>query len=120
MIQGLIPPILRPIEKALYNVVLASTSSNGKGFFYDNYLECNPGFLQFQNRRHGIRDQYHTCSCCPPNVLRLIASLDIYIYSSYKDQLVVNQFISSELVLILPPKKTVLLLPVVNGGRLYL
>ena len=85
------------IENSIYNLILASTSIDGKGFFYDNYLECNPGFLQFQNRRHGIRDEYHTCSCCPPNVLRLMASLDIYIYSSYKDQLVVNQFISSEL-----------------------
>ena len=33
------------IEKALYNVVLASTSSDGKAFFYDNYLECVPQFL---------------------------------------------------------------------------
>ncbi len=85
------------IENSIYNLILASTSIDGKGFFYDNYLECNPDFLQFQNRRHGIRDEYHTCSCCPPNVLRLMASLDIYIYSSYNDQLVVNQFISSEL-----------------------
>ena len=85
------------IENSIYNLILASTSIDGKGFFYDNYLECNPGFLQFQNRRHGIRDEYHTCSCCPPNVLILMGSLDIFIYSSYKDQLVVNQFISSEL-----------------------
>ena len=35
------------IEKALYNTILASTSANGKGFFYDNYLECIPEFLVF-------------------------------------------------------------------------
>ena len=83
------------IEKALYNVVLASTSSNGKGFFYDNYLECVPKFLSFQNRRHGIRDEYHVCSCCPPNITRIIADMDRYIYSVLNEGIEVHQFISS-------------------------
>jgi len=83
------------IERALYNTVLASTSANGRGFFYDNYLECNPGFLEFQKRRHGIRDEYHTCSCCPPNVLRLIADLGRYVYSETAEGLEVHQFISA-------------------------
>jgi DUF1680 family protein len=83
------------IERALYNTVLASTSANGRGFFYDNYLECNPGFLEFQKRRHGIRDEYHTCSCCPPNVLRLIADLGRYVYSESSEGIEVHQFISA-------------------------
>ena len=85
------------IENSLYNLLLASTSLDGKGFFYDNYLECDPDFLHFQQRRHGIRDEYHTCSCCPPNITRLIASMDMYIYNSFKDCLVVDQYISSNL-----------------------
>ena len=85
------------IENSLYNLLLASTSHDGKGFFYDNYLECNPGYLHFQQRRHGIRDKYHTCSCCPPNITRFIASMDMYIYNTFKDNLVVDQYISSEL-----------------------
>jgi DUF1680 family protein len=85
------------IEKALYNTVLASTSANGKGFFYENYLECIPGFLTFQHRRHGIRDEYHTCSCCPPNITRIIADLDRYIYSSSNEGIEVHQYISSEI-----------------------
>ena len=85
------------IENNLYNLILASTSQDGKGFFYDNYLECNPGYLHFQDRRHGIRDEYHICSCCPPNITRLIASMDMYIYNIYQDSLVVDQYISSEL-----------------------
>jgi len=85
------------IENSLYNLLLASTSQDGKGFFYDNYLECNPGYLHFQQRRHGIRDEYHTCSCCPPNITRFIASMDTYIYNTYKNNLVVDQYISSEL-----------------------
>ena len=84
------------IEKALYNTILASTSANGKGFFYDNYLECIPEFLVFQQRRHGIRDEYHTCSCCPPNINRLIADLGKYIYSSCSEGINVHQYISSE------------------------
>ena len=85
------------IENSLYNLLLASTSQNGKGFFYDNYLECNPGYLHFQQRRHGVRDKYHTCSCCPPNITRFIASMDMYIYNEYRNSLVVDQYISSEL-----------------------
>jgi len=85
------------IENSLYNLLLASTSLDGKGFFYDNYLECNPGYLHYQQRRHGIRDEYHVCSCCPPNITRLFASMDMYIYNLYQDSLVVDQYISSEL-----------------------
>ena len=82
------------IENSLYNLLLASTSLDGKGFFYDNYLECNPGYLHSQQRRHGIRDEYHMCSCCPPNITRLFASMDMYIYNSHEDSLVVDQYIS--------------------------
>ena len=85
------------IENSFYNLILASTSQDGKGFFYDNYLECNPGYLHFQDRRHGVRDEYHICSCCPPNIARLIASMDMYIYNTYQKSLVVDQYISSEL-----------------------
>ena len=85
------------IENGLYNLLLASTSLDGKGFFYDNYLECDPGYLHAQQRRHGIRDEYHLCSCCPPNITRLFASMDMYIYNSYENSLVVDQYISSEI-----------------------
>ena len=84
------------IENSLYNLLLASTSLDGKGFFYDNYLECDPVYLHAQQRRHGIRDEYHLCSCCPPNITRLFASMDMYIYNAYDDSLVVDQYISSE------------------------
>ena len=83
------------IENSLYNLLLASTSLDGKGFFYDNYLECNPVYLHAQQRRHGVRDKYHLCSCCPPNITRLIASMDMYIYNEIEDSLVVDQYISS-------------------------
>jgi DUF1680 family protein len=84
------------IERALYNVVLASTSTSGKAFFYDNYLEYIPDFQKFQHRRHGVRDEYHTCSCCPPNVLRIIADLERYIFSQPGEEIMVNQYINSE------------------------
>ena len=85
------------IENSLYNLLLASTSLDGEGFFYDNYLECVPGYLHSQGRRHGIRDKYHMCSCCPPNITRLFASMDMYIYNLYQDSLIVDQYISSEI-----------------------
>ena len=86
------------IENSLYNLLLASTSLDGKGFFYENYLECVPGYLHSQQRRHGVRDKYHICSCCPPNITRIIASLDMYIYNIFENSLVVDQYISSEFI----------------------
>ena len=88
------------IENSLYNLLLASTSLDGEDFFYDNYLECVPGYLHSQGRRHGVRNKYHKCSCCPPNITRLFASMDMYIYNSYQDSLIVDQYISSEIDLI--------------------
>ena len=85
------------IENSLYNLLLASTSLDGEGFFYDNYLECVPGYLHSQGRRHGVRDKYHICSCCPPNITRLFASMDMYIYNLHQDSLIVDQYISSEI-----------------------
>ena len=84
------------IENSLYNLLLASTSLDGRCFFYDNYLECDPVYLHAQQRRHGIRDEYHRTSCCPSNITRLFASMDMYIYNAYEDSLVVDQYISSE------------------------
>jgi hypothetical protein len=78
-------------------LLLARTSLDGEGFFYDNYLECETGYLHSQQRRQGVRDKYHICSCCPPNITRLFASMDMYIYNYYDESLVVDQYIYSEI-----------------------
>ncbi|MBQ1260782.1 MAG: glycoside hydrolase family 127 protein [Clostridia bacterium] len=90
------------IERALYNGVLSGLSVDGKRFFYTNPLEINVS-EQYENS-HGVRALPITqrppvfdCSCCPPNINRLLASLGNYIYGQDGDTLFVNQFISSKL-----------------------
>lgn len=87
------------MERALFNVVLGSMSRDGKHFFYVNPLdvwpeasEKNPG------RRHvkPVRQKWFGCSCCPPNIARLLASLGQYIYSVHQDTLYTHLYIGGE------------------------
>jgi len=87
------------IERALYNIVLASMSKDGKHFFYVNPLEVwpeacekNPG----KNHVKPVRQKWFGCACCPPNVARLLASLGQYIYTADDNSLYTHLFIGSD------------------------
>ncbi|WP_137288408.1 glycoside hydrolase family 127 protein [Natronorubrum halophilum] len=79
------------IEWTLYNAVLVGMSRDGTEFFYDNRLESD-------GDHH--REGWFECACCPPNVARLLASLEEYLYATGRDdaddpRLYVNQYVSS-------------------------
>jgi DUF1680 family protein len=66
------------MERALYNAVAGSTTSDGTAFFYSNPL-------QVRTHRDGAHEQaparrvgWYDCACCPPNVARLVSSLQHY------------------------------------------
>ncbi|MNB73447.1 Non-reducing end beta-L-arabinofuranosidase [compost metagenome] len=87
------------MERALYNNVLGSMAQDGKHYFYVNPLEvwpqacsCNPGKHHVKAERQG----WFGCACCPPNVARLLTSLNQYIYSVHGDTLYTNLYIGSE------------------------
>lgn len=90
------------VERVLYNGVLSGVSLDGKGFFYENPLEINVR-EKYENRvgRRRLpitqRLSHFFCSCCPPNISRLLPSLGNYVYGADGDTLYVNQFVSSEL-----------------------
>ena len=90
------------IERAIYNGVLSGLSLDGTKFFYTNPLQINLG-EHFQNmydrRRLPItqRPAIFECSCCPPNVNRLLSSLGNTVYGCEGDTLYVNQFVASSL-----------------------
>ncbi len=69
------------MERALYNGVLSGVSLDGRRFFYVNPLAVFPS--TFAGGRHGAteRQDWFGCSCCPPNIARLLASLPRYAYS---------------------------------------
>ncbi|MCZ8521385.1 MULTISPECIES: glycoside hydrolase family 127 protein [Paenibacillus] len=89
------------LERALYNNVIGSMSQDGKHYFYVNPLEVWPEASRNNPGRHHVkevRQKWFGCSCCPPNVARLLSSLNDYIYTaSAEDSVVhVHLFIGSE------------------------
>lgn len=89
------------IERAFYNGVLSGISLDGKRFFYENALEINLN-EHFENAfgspRYPItqRPEIFGCSCCPPNLNRLLSSLGGYIFGLEDNTLFINQYASSE------------------------
>ncbi len=92
------------IERVLYNGFLSSVSLDGKSFFYENPLEIYPP-LKFRDASMGDgttrlpitqRVEVFECSCCPPNITRLIATLGEYVYSHSDDTFFIHQYISSK------------------------
>jgi DUF1680 family protein len=76
------------VEKALYNGVLSGVSLDGRGFFYVNPLASNGNHA---------RTPWFQCACCPPNVLRTIASLGGYVYATSGEALYINLFVGGHL-----------------------
>lgn len=77
------------MERALYNNVLGSMSKDGKHFFYVNPLEVWPEASRKNPEKHHVkpvRQKWFGCSCCPPNVARLLSSLDDYIYDISEEE----------------------------------
>lgn len=77
-----------PVETSLYNALLSGIALDGKKFFYVNPLASMGG--------HHRREWYE-CACCPPNVLRSIASIGGYAYATSKDSLYVNLYAGGKL-----------------------
>lgn len=90
------------MERALYNCALAGMALDGKHFFYVNPLEVNPEKSKkdpTKSHVKPVRPSWLGCACCPPNLARLIASLDEYVYTVSDDRILINQYIGSESVL---------------------
>jgi uncharacterized protein len=64
-------------ERTLYNAVLSGVSLDGELYFYVNPLADN-GETEHLHRGGPSRKPWHNVACCPPNVMRLVASLGHY------------------------------------------
>jgi hypothetical protein len=75
------------MERALYNGFLVGVSQKGDRFFYQNPLISYGNYDRFD---------WINVPCCPPNVVRLMASLGGYIYAQAADGIYVNLYIGSK------------------------
>jgi DUF1680 family protein len=74
------------MERVIYNGFLDGVSLNGDRFFYQNPLKSFGNYQRFE---------WINTPCCPPNLVRLIASLQGYIYAQAPGKVYVNLFIGS-------------------------
>jgi hypothetical protein len=75
-------------ERVLYNGFLAGVALDGERFFYVNPLHVRADSTLGP---HG-RQEWFSCACCPPNVMRTLASLSHYFATSDDGGLQVHQY----------------------------
>ncbi|MDI6828796.1 MAG: glycoside hydrolase family 127 protein, partial [Armatimonadota bacterium] len=76
------------MERTLYNGFLSGVSLDGWHYFYTNPLAC---YKEYQ------RVPWFDCTCCPTNVVRMIASIPGYFYSTSEEGVWVHLYDNSRL-----------------------
>jgi len=89
------------IERTIYNGVLPGVSLAGTEFFYDNPLQRRTVRAAAVSG-HGERSGWFPCACCPPNLMRTLASWDQYLATTDLDGIQLQQYASAEIVADLP------------------
>ncbi|PLS27656.1 beta-L-arabinofuranosidase domain-containing protein [Bifidobacterium parmae] len=79
------------VERAMYNAILDGVNLEGDRFYYANRLE-----LPTKNGGTLGRSSWFACACCPPNLMRTLARLSEYMYTTHGDNVFVNMYIGSE------------------------
>jgi DUF1680 family protein len=85
------------IERTLYNAVLAGVSLTGEQYFYVNPLASN-GEAEHLHRGGCRRKAWNFVACCPPNVMRLLASLGHYVATGDASGLQIHQYAAAHVV----------------------
>jgi len=75
------------MERALYNGVISGVSLEGIAYFYQNPLA---------NYRDYQRREWFDCTCCPTNMVRMLASVPGYMYSISDEGVWVHLFDNSK------------------------
>ena len=83
------------IERTLYNGFAASTSTDGTRFFYVNPLQRRHDHLEGDDP--GRRHEWFSCACCPPNIMRVVASLGHYVATTAGGALAVHQYVPGKI-----------------------
>jgi len=88
------------IERALFNLISASTAVTGDAFFYNNPAQRRaahpaaiPDSRQQRAEAPGTRPAWFECACCPPNIMRTVAQLAAYVATHDETGIQVHQFI---------------------------
>lgn len=92
-------------ERAIYNTVLSGISLSGDRFFYENPISTDPDRCKFNDSRpESLREhlaiservKVFTCSCCPPNLMRLVGSIAEFLYSVDDDTIYTQCYMDAD------------------------
>ena len=89
-------------ERVLYNGLLSGISLDGTKYFYVNPLEVIPETAEARQDHMWVKKQrvpWFGCACCPPNIARLITSIDRYLYAKTENAVYFQHYAESELLL---------------------
>jgi DUF1680 family protein len=85
------------IERTLYNGLLPGVSRSGDTYLYvnplqrrDNHARSDGGDLRAE------RTPWFRCACCPPNIMRTLATLEHYVIAADETSVVVHQYIAGD------------------------
>ena len=93
------------MERALYNNILSSPALDGRHYFYTNPLmvrhakdlRLSDGEPSGETPILKQRPEWHDCACCPPNVMRLFASVTHYLSTHTGEGIQIHHYASAEL-----------------------
>ncbi|MDO6604576.1 glycoside hydrolase family 127 protein [Arenibacter palladensis] len=89
------------MELVLYNSALSGISVAGKEYFYANPLRMLHNTRDYKAHENVTetpdREPYLSCFCCPPNLVRTIATVSDWAYSLSEDGISVNLYGSNSL-----------------------
>lgn len=87
------------LEREIYNGTISGMNLEGNKFFYVNPLEVNTVQSRRADQKHVLpeRQSWFKTACCPPNLARMIASVERNIYDINESDIYVNQYIGSDL-----------------------
>ena len=82
------------VERTLYNGFLAGLSLDGQRYIYANPLQVREGHTARGDDHDYQRVNWFHCACCPPNVMRTLASLEHYAVLGSDTRAVLHQYMS--------------------------
>ncbi|MBV9803902.1 MAG: glycoside hydrolase family 127 protein [Solirubrobacterales bacterium] len=79
------------LERTLYNAFLVGLSCDGEAFAYVNPLQVREDHRD-PVERGARRQPWYRVACCPPNVMRLLASLEYYLATADEGGVQLHQY----------------------------
>jgi DUF1680 family protein len=85
------------MELSLYNILASSVSSDVCKFFYSNPLQYRKNHFVAFDTDASERLPWYRCSCCPPNIGRIVASFQHYVASTKSDSVLIHLYADSHI-----------------------